>query len=420
VPNLTKRAIDALAPGKAQAFVWDSETRGFGVLTLPSGVKSFVVQYRNSSGRSRRMTIGRYGTFTVDQARKEAQVILVAVARGGDPAHDRRTKKHAPDVNALLDRYLLEHVDVHNAETTRLEVRRLVDKEIRPRIGHLKTDGANTSDVAKLHGDMQSTPRQANFVLSIVSKAFNLAELWHLRPAHSNPTLGIKRYEEVERERFLTAAELKRLGEVLALARTEGLPWIIKDEANKHLPKNVETFRTVPSRTAIAAILLLMFTGARLSEILQLEWRHFEEDAKTVALPGRKGKERKAHPVSEIVVELLGGTERRAKWVLPRDRDPKRHISKSVVESTWQKLRHHAQLDDVRIHDLRHTAGTIAGRTGNAFAVMHLLRHRNVTTTTKYVNTDADPIRDLSETMGRIIASSLSLRAAHPEDGSNG
>ena len=411
MPNITKRVIDAAHPNGSQRFLWDAEVKGFGVVILPSGVKSFIVQYRNSSGRSRRMTIGRYGTFTVDQARREAQAVIVDVAKGGDPAHDRRAKKLAPDVNALLDKYLLEHVDKHNAVSTRAEVHRLVKKEIRPRIGYLKTEGVDTSDIAKLHTDMGHTPRQANFVLSIISKAFNLAEIWKLRQPHSNPTRGIKRYEEVERERFLKPGELERLGKVLTMARTVGLPWIVKDVGSKHLPKNVEKFRTVPSATAIAAIMLLMFTGARLSEILRLEWRHFEEDEKTLALPGRKGKERQAHPVSEFVIELLGEAERRGKWVLPRDNDPKRHISKSVVESTWQKLRHHAQIEDVRIHDLRHTAGTIAGKTGNAFAVMHLLRHRNVTTTTKYVNTDADPIRELSEAMGRIIALSLAPQA---------
>lgn len=284
VPHLTKRLIDgAVAEGK-QRFIWDDEVKGFGLLVLPTGVKSFVLQYRNAEGRSRRMTIGRYGPFAVDQARKEAQALIVAVAKGSDPVHDRKARKAAPDVNALLDRYLAEHVDLHNAASTRKEMRRLVGRNIRPAIGHLKTGAAASSDIARLHSDMSDTPRQANFVLSIVSKAFNLAELWHLRPAYSNPTRGIQRYDEVERDRILSGAELERLGKVISQAQTEGLPWIVQAEDRKHLPKDVETRRTLPSQTAIAAILLLLFTGARLSEILTTEWRHFNREARTLDL----------------------------------------------------------------------------------------------------------------------------------------
>lgn len=355
------------------------------------------------------MTIGRYGTFTVDQARREAQAVVVAVAKGGDPVHDRKARKAAPDVNALLDRYLADHVDVHNATSTRKEVRRLVDRNIRPAIGHLKTGAVTSSDIAKLHADMSETPRQANFVLSIISKAFNLAELWHLRAPYSNPTRGIKRYDEAERDRILSGAELERLGRVITLAQTEGLPWIIMAEDGKHLPKDVETRRTIPSQTAIVAILLLLFTGARLSEILTTEWRHFNKEAGTLDLPGRKGKERVPHPVSDYVISLIDGLERRGKWLLSRDADIKRHLSKEVVETTWQKLRYHAGIEDVRIHDLRHTAGTIAGRTGNAFAVMHLLRHKNVVTTTRYVNAEADPIRTLSSAIGEVLSAGLDL-----------
>lgn len=407
MPHLTKRLVDATPAGQGQRFIWDDEAKGFGLLVLPSGLKSFVVQYRNADGRSRRLTIGRYGTFTVDQARKEAQAVLVSVAKGGDPVHDRKARKAAPDVNALIDRYLREHVAVHNAERTRAEVRRVVERNIRPALGHLKTGAVTSGDVAKLHGDLGSTPRLANHVLSIVSKIFNLAEIWHLRPAYSNPVRGIRRYDEVKRDRALNADELQRLGQVLAMALDDGLPWIITAEDSKHLPKNVESYRTLPSRTAIYTILLLLFTGARLSEMLTTEWRHFDKAAGTLALPGRKGKERKPHPIGAATIDLIEDLERRGKWLLPRDADPDRHMSKEVVETTWQKVRYHAGLKDVRLHDLRHTAGTIAGQTGSAFLVMHLLRHRNVVTTTRYVNTDADPIREIFDRVGDVLTAGL-------------
>src|SRR4051812_41145978 len=97
-----------VATGKRQ-FLWDTELRGFGLLALPSGTKSFVVQYRNAGGRSRRYTVGRYGAFTVDQARDAAREVIVQAARGADPVLEKAARRYAADVNGLLDRYLAEH-----------------------------------------------------------------------------------------------------------------------------------------------------------------------------------------------------------------------------------------------------------------------------------------------------------------------
>ncbi|MCP4315711.1 MAG: site-specific integrase [Hyphomicrobiales bacterium] len=408
--NLTKRAVDTAKPREKRFIVWDNALKGFGLLVLPSGVKSFVVQYRNTHGRSRRQTIGRYGTFTPDQARSDARDILIAVGQGKDPLSVKQEMRAAPSVDELLDQYLSEHVDKHNSASTRTEVGRLVEKQIRPRVGSLKVAAVTRADVAKVHQAMASTPRQANFVLSVVSKAFNLAELWGMRPEYSNPVRGVKRYPENERERFLSEEELSRLGTALREAEKEGLPWIIKEPVSKHLPRDVATRRSAVNREALAAIHLLLFTGARRSEILSLEWNHVDMDAGTITLPARKGGGRKAHPVSEGALSVIAGIPKvsGSKWVLPRGSDPDRHVSVEVVESTWRRLRRHAGLDDVRLHDLRHTVGTFAAQAGgNAFLISHLLRHRNVAITNRYVSPDADPIRAVSEEVSKRIEAGL-------------
>lgn len=413
---LTKRVIDATVPADKPVFVWDGHLKGFGLLVLPSGVKSFIVQYRNAAGRSRRQTIGRFGAFTVDEARKEAAAILVRVARGTDPLAERRAIRAAPTVADLFDRYIREHVAPHNAETTAAEVTRVVDRHLGPALGHLKVGDVSTDDVAKLHAQMRKTPRQANNVLAIASKAFSLAESWGLRPQHSNPARGIKRYKENERKRWLTETELGQIGAVIEEGCSIGLPWVVKDPASKHLPKDMGNRRSLLNMTAVETILLLLYTGARLSEICKLPWKNVDLEAGVLMLPSYKGGELAPHPVNQAVIDLLTSLKKArgssSPWVLPGIKDQSQPIAKEVVETAWQKIRSHAKLDDVRIHDLRHTVGTYARGLGNAFLIRDLLRHRNLAMTNRYVGVEMDPLRSASEDIGQRITGGLSKRPA--------
>lgn len=414
MPKLTKRLIDDLSAEKKQLFAWDSELRGFGVLVMPSGVKSFIVQYRNAASRSHRMTLGRYGVLTVDEARKQAQQALSRVISGEDPMTERRSFRASPTVSDLLDRYLSDHVALHNAPSTAKDVTVLVNQHIRPRLGTLKVNGVTRADIAKMHNAMRETPRRANYALSILSKAFSLAELWGFRGENTNPCRAIPRYPENQRKRFLNADELERIGQVLIEAETIGLPWEInKEQTNsKHLAKE-NNRRTLLSWPAITAIRLLLFTGARLNEILALQRTDIDQKTGTIALPGKKGGEREAHPVSKLVLDLITALPRlnSSPWLLPRLSDSTRHVSKEVVENAWQRIRWRAGLEDVRIHDLRHTVGTYAAQAGvSSFIVRDLLRHKNITTTARYANFDVNPVRDVSDVVAERIAAHLGAK----------
>ena len=281
--------------------------------------------------------------------------------------------------------------------STRAAFKNIVERDIRPELGHLKVAAVTRQDMHRFHAARAGTPRQANLILAVCSKAFSLAELWEMRPEGSNPCTKIARYPENHRERFLSAEELGRLGATLRRAEAEGLPW-----------KNGG--RTLYRRVTTAAIELLLFTGCRLSEVLNLQWQHVDFDAGTITLAetksGRPQMVTMNAPARQVLKALQA--DETSEFVLPSISVAKRPISKAGIEAAWQRIRAAAQLDDVRMHDLRHTVGTYAGQSGaNAFLVRDLLRHKNLAMTGRYVNRADSPVRTLSDQVGERIAAAM-------------
>jgi integrase len=237
--------------------------------------------------------------------------------------------------------------------------------------------------------------------LAVCSKAFSLAELWEMRPEGSNPCRKIDRYPERHRERFLSADELGRLGATLRRAETEGLPW-----------KNGG--RTLYRRVVTGAVELLLYTGCRLSEVLNLRWEHVDFAAGVITLSDTKSGGPQLvtmNAPARQVLKVLQANKGASECVLPSVSSPKQPISKAGIEAAWQKIRIAAQIEDVRMHDLRHTVGTYAGQSGaNAFLVRDLLRHKNLAMTGRYVNRADTPVRTLSDYVGERIAAALAGR----------
>ena len=392
--KITKRLVDsAEAPDGKRLYVWDTEVKGFGLVVTPNGAKTYVVQYRAGTGRTapdRRYTIGSHGALTPDKARDMAKDVLAAVRGGADPAAERIAgREKAKSVNDLADRYLSDHVDVKNKPSTAVGFRRLVEKQVKPALGKLAVEKVTRADVAKLHHDMRATPRQANQTLAVLSKMFSLAEVWGLRPDESNPCKKIERYRENKRERFLSETEIADLGE--ALAALDG----------------------IVSSPVLNAIRLLLLTGCRMGEVLALRWSDVDLEAGALVIHDGKAGGR-LHPFGAQTFAFLTELQKAASgpdgkpaagWVL-RSSDPDKPLSQSTLEHAWHRIRAKAGLDDVRLHDLRHTVGNYAGQTGaNAFLVRDKLGHKTLAMTGRYVNRDANPLRDLWDKVeGRISA----------------
>jgi hypothetical protein len=254
-------------PRKGSRIPLDDALAGFGVGVFPTGCKVYVAQYRQN-GRSRRANLGEHGRLAPGEARSLAKKLLGAVETG-DPIEARREARAVRTFCDVAEDFLRQHVAAKRKGRTEASYRETLEKHVYPAIKSRRIAGVRRSDMAKLHSAMEATPSAANHVLAVVSSVWNWAARRDEVGAGANPCLGIERYAENARERYLTSEEFARLGDALRLAETTGLEWTVdetKPKANR-APKPENRARTLDP-FAVAAIRLLIFTGARLREIL--------------------------------------------------------------------------------------------------------------------------------------------------------
>ena len=381
--KITKRMVDQLKADGADTFHWDADLPGFGVRVRGSGRKYYVVQYR-ADGRVRRITLGRHGAVPTETARRRAMAAISEAKGGGDPAAARDERRKAVTMKQLGKRFLEEYVPNHCKPSTAYEYGRSVKFFIDPRIGRRKVRDIKRSDIAELHHELRQTPYQANRTLGVLSKIFNQAEVWGLRPDGSNPCLHVKRYKEEKRERFLNAEEFSRLGRVL--------DEILRDGSE--------------TRSAVVAFRLLMLTGCRLSEIQKLRWEHVDLDAGELHLPDAKTGGR-AVPLAPSAVRLLQSLPRHEDnpWVIA-GKKPGSHLTD--LQHPWRRIRTRADLDDVRIHDLRHSFASRALALGEGLPMIgKLLGHTQVQTTARYAHLARDTVKASAARIGDSIDTDL-------------
>jgi integrase len=384
--KITKRSVDALkatADG-AEAVLWDTELKGFGARVQRGGAKSYVLHYRAGGGRGaplRKLTIGRHGSpWTPETARKEAKTLLGMIEDGADPAADKMARREAPTIAELAERFLAEHAEAKRKGSTAAEYRRLLDKIILPALGKRKVADVTRADVTKLHHANRAAPYQANRVLAVLSKMFNLAERWGLRPDGSNPCRHVEKFAERKRERMLSPAELARLGN--ALAAHDGSPY------------------------AVAAVKLLVFTGARLGEVLGLKWEWIDFERGEARLPDSKTGAKTLHLPPPALAVLAG---------LPRlDGNPyviagaKEGAALVNLEKPWRAIRQPAGLDDVRLHDLRHAFASVAASSGMGLPIIgKMLGHSQPATTARYAHLASDPVKAAAAAVASKIAAAM-------------
>lgn len=393
--RLLKTVIEAVEPGPRDVFLWDNEVTGFGVKVTPAGARVYLLDYTTLDGRRRRMNLGKHGVMDLKSARELAQSKLRQVAAGEDPLAQKEDARQAPTMAALCDEYLERHAEVHKKLRSQEDDRYYIISFIKPHLGTLKAASVTRREVSRMHHDLRETPTTANRVLACLSKMFNLAEVWGHRSDGSNPCRHVKRFKETKRRRFLSAEEMTRLGAVLARAEVEAV--------------------RESTRSCVAAVRLLLLTGCRMGEVLALKWSDCDLEGGRITLEDSKTGSRVV-PLNKAAVEVLRGLAARraarvaagkpkSPWLLPGNKEGE---PLAWLETFWQGIRVKAGIADVRLHDLRHTVGSVGAAEGLGLPIIGaILGHTQAATTQRYAHVATSPAAAAAEIIGQKIGAAL-------------
>jgi integrase len=388
--KLTKRIVDITAPAaKKQVLVWDDRFPGFGLVVYPSGVKSYVYQYRNAEGRSHRATIGKHGDWTPDQARRRAEELRDIVRAGGDPLTQKRTVKQSPTVGDLLDAYLLSERFQDKSDQTQKIDRGRIERHLRPLLGkrhaHLLTDndirralvairnGKTATDIKTGHRGraiVKGGAGTARMAIDLLRAIFNWARVEKLI-AFANPCEHVKTGTSGTRETILEDAEgFGRLFQTL---------------------DRMERERRIRQPVA-DAIRLIAFTGCRRGEAASLLWKHVELKQARIVLPPSRHKSGKSTGKPKIIALPTVAQAIIAKQPEGGPEDfvfkPAKGAGPGALSRAWRKLRKEAALPpDLGMHGLRHSIGSHMAMAGNgAPEIMTQLGHRQLSTVQRYIH----------------------------------
>ena len=367
--RLTQRRVDALRPRRKVRDIRDAELKGYGVRVMPSGTRRYFIHSQHRGKRVWKI-IGDAALIAEPEARAKARSMLAALRDGLGPL--------AADPGSTLFEIVVEEVFERYGRRWKprtLQVNRdYLRRQILPFFAGRPIAEITRQDVRAWFRGLHATPAAANRSAPILSVIMQQAEAWGYRPENSNPCAGIRRYREGRSERFLTPEEYRRLAAVLG-----------RHEADRPLQ--------------VAALRLLLLTGCRKSEILTLQWRSYREGR--LYLSDSKVGPRTVW-LCEAARDVLDRLPRSSGFVFP--------VADLLtpwqwLDRFWHDVREEAGLQDVRLHDTRHSYASMALLGGESVrTVGRLLGHENASTTLKYAHLSDATVQEAVETLSPILS----------------
>jgi integrase len=382
--RLTKKLIDDTQPDpKKDLWLPCHEVPGFGVRVQSSGRKTYLIRYRTLDGIQRKFTLARCCDMHPEQARNLARKAYTSIADGGDPASEKSALREAPTIHDLSERYMREHAIPYKKPRSVYIDAGLWKRVILPKWGTRRVDSITRAEVITLHSSMSDMPVKANHTLALLSKAMNLAEVWGWRTG-GNPCRLVRKYKTRQIDNILSVAQIGAIDAALT---------------------EMSTQREIPQSMA-DLIRLLMLTGCRLSEIMTARQEWIDRDRRLLVLPDSKTGQRWIHlsdSAMAIVADIKPG-----QWLIP-GRRPGTHLYHPW--QLWRAIQKRAGIvEPVRLHDIRHTVGSLAHRSGmSQREIAQLLGHKHLITTQRYLHGyQGDGARSAEVVAGMIAQASTS------------
>jgi integrase len=372
--RFTREAIAKLKPATARYNRFDSETKGLGVVVHESGHKVFFY-CRKWNDVPRRVTLGDFTDLAIEQARDQARDVNEKYRKweqagfeGPDPT---KTTTSSETLETVLDEYCTQHLGkASNAATSVDRCRKFAARVLPAPLLKKKLGQISRSEVAAWHVDMGKTRGQvvANRAIQFLSRLYAFADRSEIYLGR-NPTRGIRRFEENDRERYLSEPEVARLFAALDRSEYQDLVHFVK---------------------------ILLFTGARKGDAYAMRWADVEPLEKACwRLTQQKTGEAVVIPLADPVVELLLARRESQvnEWVFPSPRKPGAHAS--GFDDAWQLLRSEAKLDEIHLHDLRRSLGSWQAELGTSLPIIgKSLGHKGTSSTGIYARLGIGPVRE--------------------------
>ena len=364
--NFTKSDIEKLTlPEKGVITYFDTGFRGLKLYVTANGVKTFFVR-KMVNGRDERFILGQYPDLSIQNARDKALLTLSDLANGRNPNEEKKANRAEQKLGDLFIEFMERYSKKEKKSWVydQREIPKFYSDWFKRRLSDIKK-----TEIQRRHEKIRDENGlyQANRCLERIRAMYNKAIEWGWKG--DNPTSGIKKFKEIKRDRFLQPNEAKDFFESLKLEENI----IIRNY-----------------------FYMALFTGARKTNVLEMRWEQIDMQSALWRIPDTKNGEPVVVPLISYAMELLRSMPRTSEWVFPNSKSKSGHIEDP--KKAWNRILRRANIENLRIHDIRRTMGSWEALTGASMLVIgKSLGHKSTSATQVYARLTNDPVRNSME-----------------------